>query len=432
MTGFIRYNRLSVHWLIERLPMRLSICCLLILACVLLPVTRAAAQDDTPINVTGITADAREIITEALAAYRRGEFQSAYKLARAAYLDYFENAEPTLRALNHDLTLDMELRFAELRAKMQLRRPPEEIEPVVANVRAGLIEIDAMFESSGARLAPLIAFSSSFLITLREGLEALLVIGVVLGALRASRSRGLGRYVLFGAGLAGLLSMLTWALLHSFLIAVPVAAQALSALASLLAVGMLVWVNQWVMRRLDQRYWLETMSAKAWATLSFGGASGLLVLGFSAFFRQGLETALLTEVLLGYSKRSESFVLLGGVAAVVVMIGAAVVIARGGRMISPQRFLRVCIGLLALLSVAFIGGAVWQLQEGAYLPVTSAIKVVPRLPYFIASLTGIHPTWESLGAQFGLIALYAVLFGVVWLRRPYRDPIPSLVRSAAG
>jgi len=374
-----------------------------------------------------MTADARELITQAMAAYRRGEFQTAFKAARAAYLDYFENAEPPLRAVNHDLTVDMEFRFADLRSKLQLRRSPEEIETSVAAVRAGLLEIDAMFDASGARLAPLIAFSTSAVIALREGLEALLVIGIVSGALRSTRTRRMGRYLLLGACAALLASFAAWMLLHGLLAAVPVAGQVITALASVGAVAMLLWVNVWLMRRLDQRRYLETLSAKAWAALASGSAAGLLLVGFSAFFRQGLETALLYEVLLGYGKRSEAFIALGAAAALIGMFALTALWVRAGRRVAPAAFLRLAMPLLMLLSVAFIGGAVAQLQESGYVPVTSAIRLVPRLPYFIATLTGIHPTYETLGAQAVLLCVYGVAFAAFMLRRPRSAPVTRAV-----
>ncbi len=379
------------------------------------------AQDNSPADkpdVTGITADARALITDAMGAYRRGEFQNAFRLARAAYLDYFENAEPPLRTFNRDLVVDMEYKFADMRSKMQLRRPPEEVEDIVRQVRDGLIEIDSMFDESGARLAPLIAGSTSFVIALRQGFEAILIITIVMGALRASGVRRMGRYVLLGAGLALFMSAGVWIALHTLLITIPVAQQFISAAAAVAAVFMLFWVNLWMLRRLDSRYWLETMSARTWAKMVAGNTAGFTLIGFSAFFRQGIETALTYETLIGYSKRSEGYVLIGIGVAIILMIILTGFIGRSGRELSPTLFLKITLPLLALLSVAFIGGAVWQLQESGYFPVTSAAKYIPRLPYFIAALTGIHPTWETIGAQLGLLSLYLVAGVAFTVRRP--------------
>jgi high-affinity iron transporter len=392
------------------------------------PGTPPTAPVDTSTDVTGLTQGARDLITQALYAYRRGEFQNAYKFARSSYLDYFENAEPPLRLLNRDLTLDMEFRFADVRSKMQLRRKPEEVEASVTRLREGLIEIDSMFAESGVQLAPMIAGTTSFLITIREGLEALLVIGIVFGALRAAGARGMGRYVLIGSVSAVLVSGAAWWLLHTLLRSVPVIPQLISAVASVIAVISLVWVNIWILRRLDQRYWLETMGARTWAALQTGSFVGVFLIGFSAVFRQGLEAALLYEVLISYSPRTEYAVLIGIGASLGVMLILTWGVVRAGGTLSPTVFLRIAAPILMGLSIAFIGGAVWQLQEAGYVNTTSAIKVIPRLPYFVATLTGIHPTWETVGAQIGLLATYVGLGVIAWWRtrwlRVEREPLP--------
>jgi high-affinity iron transporter len=441
LTKFSLYRRGPLPFIALFLALTLSAMCSVL---ILTPSTRAFAQaapaeptepaesaeTHSPAagnGVPGLTADARALITDAMAAYRRGEFQNAYKLARSAYMDYFENAEPPLRAVNRDLTLDMEYRFADVRSRMQLRRDPEAIDAAVQDLRAGLIEIDAMFDESGIRLAPVISFSSGLLIALREGLEAALVLGIVIGALRASQSHGLGRYVLGGALLAAAASVALWVALHGFLAAVPATAQVLSAAASVGAVLMLLWVNVWVLRRLDRRLWMETMSARAWAALASGSALGLTALGFTAVFRQGLEAALLYTVLIGYSQRTEWAVIAGAASAGALLIGGGLLVVRLGWRIRPEAFLRVAIPLLMLLSVAFAGGAVAQLQAAGYVPVTSAIKVVPRLPYFIAELTGIHPTYETLGVQLALLIVYAAaLVGLrLWRRQSMVERGPT-------
>ncbi len=400
---------------------------LCVLLCLIVSGKAARAQQSDPVDVTSQTAGSRELLTQAMAAYRLGDFQGAFKHSRAAYLDYFEQVEPPLRVINQDLTLDMEFRFADLRSKMQTHRPPEEVEKSIARVRDGLIEIDSMFGGTG--VAPLIAFSSSFVIALREGLEAILVIGALLGALRAGQAHGLGRYVLLGAGLAVTLSLIAWALLHTAIRDAPIAQQVISAAASLVAVGTLLWVNVWLINRLDQKRWVEMMRARAWAAMASGSAVGLTLIGFSAVLRQGIETALFYEVLIGYSRGVMGYVIAGAFAALIGMSSAAWLLARTNRTLSPIAFLRLVIPLLMLLSVAFIGGAVYQLQESGYLTTTSIIRNFPRLPYFVASLSGIHPSAEGIGTQFVLLVIYGLLAGSWWLRKRSRLERATLTHS---
>jgi high-affinity iron transporter len=376
----------------------------------------AFAQDAAPVDVHSETAVARDLLTQAMAAYRKGDYLSAFKLSRGAYLEHFELIEPPLRVLNQDLTLDMELRFADLRAKFEQHKSAALVEPVVASVRDGLTEIDAMFGGVGM-VAPLIAFGSSALIAIREGLEAMLVIGTLLGALRTQQSRGLARFVLIGAGSAVLVSVVGWLALHTALSVAPVAQQVISAVASLVAVGMLLWVNHWLWRRRDPRRWLEMLPARTWAAVTSGSAIGLGLIGFSAVLRQGIESALLYEVLIDYSAGVLVYIALGLVGGLLFIGILAELMVRTGQRLSAATFLTIAMPLLMALSIAFVGGAVYQLQESGYLVATSIIRNFPRLPFFVAELTGIHPTAEGIGAQLGLIVLYGLYILLIIVRQ---------------
>src|SRR5690242_7729819 len=110
-------------------------------------VPRAHAQTGGPanVNVPEQSAIIRDRLQQAMRAYRLGDYEAAYKEARGAYLDNFENIEIPLRALNPDLTADMEFRFAKLRSAMDDHQPIGEVEGLARNVREGLDEIESMF-----------------------------------------------------------------------------------------------------------------------------------------------------------------------------------------------------------------------------------------------------------------------------------------------
>lgn len=66
----------------------------------------------------------------------------------------------------------------------------------------------------------------------------------------------------------------------------------------------------------------------------------------------------------------------------------------------------VTMGIGAFMSVAFIGNAIRSFQEAGYIQTTSLIGTIPILDTSIASVTGIHPTLESLVGQIVLTGIY--------------------------
>lgn len=390
----------------------------------------AHAQGVAPgtVHVTAETDAVRDLLQQAVRAYRLGDFQEAYRLARAAYLDHFEPVEIPLRVLDADLTLDMEYRFADLRTKMQAGAPAPEVERSLRSIRDGLDEIDAMFSSVGA-LAPTLAFVASFTIIFREGLEAVLVIAALLAYLQSSPGRTGRRFLLLGVGLALLATVLTWLGLRFAVRLAPVGRELLEAIVSLVAVGVLFWVSFWLVSRLDRQRWMEFLRARAWAAIAGGSAIGLLGLGFTAVYREGFETALFYEVLLSLSHRSELFVLYGFAGGAGALAVVAWMVLRAGRRLPVQTFLKVAVAIVMVLSVAFLGKAVRELQEAGFVNATSLIGVVPRLPRPVAEFTGIHPTRETLAAQALLLGVYALGGVAMWWRSRHRGPAAAPARE---
>jgi high-affinity iron transporter len=89
-------------------------------------------------------------------------------------------------------------------------------------------------------------------------------------------------------------------------------------------------------------------------------------------------------------------------------------------------FLTTAVVLVMAMSVAFAGNAVRALQEAAVIPVTF-VETLPRLPIFLADLTGWHPTVQTIAAQIALATVY--IAGAVWT---FSDPSPKGEQSPGG
>jgi high-affinity iron transporter len=360
--------------------------------------------------------EARALLQDALTAYRAGDAETAYELARNAYLDHFEYTEIPLRILDEGLTLQVEEEFAALRSMIEDGAPVDEVAEQIATVGRGLNDVERVLASPGVA-APAIATGYSFFILFREGLEAMLVVAAVLGYLEASRAVGYRKPFALGVVGAVVLSIVTFALVSLFLDLAPFAREVLEAVITILAVVVLFYVSFWMLARLDQRRWMEFLKAKVWAAAATGSAVALAAVGFTTVYREGLETALFYQALLGYSKGLEGYVALGAVLSLLVLLGIGWAIFRHERRVPVKTALTVALVVVMVMSVSFMGNAIRELQEALVIPVTF-VAALPRLPVFLADLTGYHPTVQSLVAQAILIALYAG--GFVVMRRRQR------------
>jgi high-affinity iron transporter len=374
--------------------------------------------------------EARVLVDESARIYASGDAEAAYIAARNAYLDHFEYVEIPLRVRDDALTLELEEDFARLRGGIENGTAAPEITAIAAEVQDGLDRVERTLTSPGLA-APLIAVISAFTILFREGLEATLVVAAVLGYLEASRNRQYRGAVLRGVFTAIAVSALIFAIVTVIIRLAPVQREVIEAVTAVLAVGVLFWVSFWLVAKLDQRRWMEFMRAKVSAAVATGSAVALFAVGFTAVFREGLETVLFYQALFAFGQGLEIWLALGTLIAAAVLAVLAYVIIVAGRKIPVKRFLQVAVILIMALSVAMMGNAVRALQELGVVGVTF-IEGFPRLPIFMTELLGVYPTVQTLAAQLFLIVVYVVGGLYVGFIAPRRAARQQAENSEAG
>jgi high-affinity iron transporter len=106
------------------------------------------------------------------------------------------------------------------------------------------------------------------------------------------------------------------------------------------------------------------------------------------------------------------------VTAAVALGACGYAILRLGKQLPLKPMLVTGASILLLLSVAFAGNAIRSLQSADLLGATPVDW--PRLPVFLAELTGIHPTSEGLAVQAAMIVVFALGAGYVFGVEPAR------------
>lgn len=246
----------------------------------------------------------------------------------------------------------------------------------------------------------------SFLLSLREGLEAALVIGIVLGALHQTRRRDLDPAVWLGTASAALLSLLAAFVLTRAGLSLEDPAEAIfegltMILAAALLTGMIFWMSRQA-RTLKGRLesGVQRASRLGWASL-FG-------LAFLAVLREGLELALfLTAAALASGARQAvwgTFLGLGSAALLGLTVFASTI------RLDLGRFFRLTGFLLLLFAAGLVGRGVGELVEIGWLP-----ALVPA----VWDLSGLIPAGgafgETLAALFGYSPNPSLLQVLVYL-----------------
>jgi len=381
---------------------------------------------------TGVRIDIDSIrikLVELLQKYKEGENDEAFMAARSAYLDSYERIEVPLRPINPDYTLDMEIKFAELRNLILQHQPYPRVEAKVVEIRSGLDESERLVTGTGT-LAPSLAFSTSFSIIFREGLESALIIGAILTYLEASRNSHYKKHVYLGIVIAIIATVITW-FIAQFVIDITGASKDLiEAIAGILAVAVLFWVSFWILNKVETKKWIEFVKAKVWQATTTGSVMVFAMLSFFTIYREGFETVLFYQAMFSFAKNMEIFVFLGLVLGLAVIISVVFIIRKLGKKLPLRVLFGLTMAIGAYMSIAFIGNAIREFQEIGYISTTHLFGIIPRLEINLATMTGIHPTLETTIAQILLLSVYLVGCLYILIMQPRRKKLAETSRKS--
>lgn len=207
---------------------------------------------------------------------------------------------------------------------------------------------------------------ATFLIGLREGLEAALVVGILVAYLGRIGRRDVLPRLWIGVGLAIALAVGIGAVLTFGAYALTFTAQELiGGLLSLVAVGMVTWMIFWMQR--TARAMKATLEGGIDRALATGGLWGIVLIGFVSVAREGIETTLLLWSMVqsfGDTPTALAGALLG--LAVAVLLGW--LLARGMVRLDLRVFFGWTGAFLVIVAAGVLAYAVHDLQEAGALP----------------------------------------------------------------
>jgi high-affinity iron transporter len=361
----------------------------------------------------------------------RAEIDSTYALARTgdtsassrafdAYMT-FEQVEQSVRVKNPALAAELEASFAALRTGAAGGATGSELDRIRRQLEAGLENAERVLAD---QLSPANLFFQSFVILLREGLEAILLIGALMTFLAKMGAADRKRDIHIGVGAAVGASLLTALALETIFQLTPAKREALEGATMMVATIVLFYVSYWLLSKMEVAKWNHFVKSKVQDALTSGSALALASAAFLAVYREGFETVLFYKALFlsGGSTAATMPILAGIVLGSIVMVGVYIAINRFGMRLPLKPFFGVTSAFLYYMAFVFAGKGVAELQEGGFLP-TTIVPGAPRVPAL-----GIYPTVESLLLQGVLLGL--LLIALAWTfvveprRRKARPPKP--------
>ncbi|KDP09726.1 iron permease FTR1 family protein, partial [Mycobacterium avium subsp. hominissuis 100] len=207
-------------------------------------------------------------------------------------------------------------------------------------------------------------FIGTFLIGLREGLEASLIVSIVAAFLK--RNGQTLRPMFAGVAVAVLLSVAVGVGLDLLATSLPQAQQemmetVINAVAVVFVTSMIIWMNRNAGQLKGE---LERGARQA---VHRGGALALAAMAFLAVLKEGFETSVFLLAAAETSHGSRWFGVLGGVLGIATSIGLGVGLYFGGLRLNLGRFFRVTGVFLVLIAAGLVLGALRTAHEAGWL-----------------------------------------------------------------
>src|SRR4051812_12847941 len=276
----------------------------------------------------------------------------------------------------------------------------------------------------------------TFVIGLREGVEASLIVGIIAAFLRQEQRTDALRYVWVGVGVAVVLCLGVGITLQIVDQELPQRQQeGLETVIGLAAVGMVTFMIVWMRRH--ARGLRKELESSAAGALAQGSVAALVGMAFFAVLGEGLETAVF--MLAAFQSASNPTAAgLGALLGVALAVAIGVGIYKGGVRLNMARFFKITAFVLVLVAAGLLAMAAHTAHEAGWLNVMQdqaldlSWLVVPGsvTSSLLTGMLGLQP--QPTVAEVAVYLAYAVPMGayVLWPdRRRRRVPAAASART---
>lgn len=335
---------------------------------------------------------AKCMISEAVSLYDKGEFGAAKKKAIDAYLEGVEPVELQLKSLDPALVGRLEARMMDVRKAIDQKLSVIELRSKAQAANSVIDEASKLLAGNKPGFAWIIFMTLTILI--REALEALLVVIILINVLKAAGAESAIRWIHAGWIMALFAGIITWLFSESLVNWGMGKIELFEGIVSLISVIMVVYIGFWMHSHTEINKWKSFINDKVGKMVKNENFMGLALLSFIVVGREVFESVLFLTALNVESKNTGNAPIgIGFLIAIGIMIGIGYIMLKVTKNLPVRQILRVSSFILGLLAVILAGKTVHSFQETGYIP----IHGFPLNIRF--EILGLFPTLETIIAQ---------------------------------
>lgn len=340
---------------------------------------------------------AAQTLDASFQAYLNNDKKEAHQLALTAYLEGIEMVEKTLKAIDSKLVIDIEKAMLAYRNALK----GEDLSLVESTNRiAGDLVEKAQEVMRNKSYSFGFTFGAALSILLREALEALLIIVVILSVLRPLKIKKAIRFLHAGWIIAVLAGIVSWVFVDQLVKISGSSRELMEGVGSLFAVIILLYMGTWLHSKSEIQKWKEFIEDKINKLSESGNWWGLMFFSFIVVFREAFEVVLFLSALkLDVPEGSGSPIGWAVLTSTILVILFAVLIMHYSKRLPIKQIFKISAVTMAVLAVVLVGKGFSALQEAGIIGMSLVSDWVRFEPL------GIYPTIQTLGAQMFIILL---------------------------
>ncbi len=371
-----------------------------------------------------------EVFRTAKEKMAEGDTEGAYNCINDGYYGFYETTgfeRNAMGFISGARKSEVELQFSSCKSAAKNNDAEEftkQTDILRTMIRTDANKLDGVDENGKAtgdgRSAAVATFIACFTIILREGFEAILVVGAIIAYLvktaadNEEERKRLVRPVYIGSVLGILLSFVSAWLLNLLKLANSASQEIIEGVTALIAVAVLFYVSNWMVSKSESEAWSAYIKGKVGDATKRGSSGALAFTAFLAVFREGAEVILFFQPLM--KEENINMVWLGLFIGAAVLVVVYLVIRYMSVRLPLKPFFLATSILMAVMAVAFLGSGIKELIEGDVISMHSPAWVawIPSHP--VLEILGIYPCVETIVPQIILTVILIITF-VYWIKK---------------
>jgi high-affinity iron transporter len=389
-------------------------------------------ESGQPASTWNDVVDAKEAVFETgKEYYAAGDAKAAYDCVNHGYYGYYETTGFERIAMGYisgSRKTEMELQFSACKAIAKkggsIDEFREEVDLLASMLRedanildgttSGDDSSDSSSSSSGGTSAAVATFTACFSIILREGFEAILIVGAIIAYLVKSagddrkRRRKLVTPIYIGSAVGIVASFVLAWLLNQLKLANSASQEVIEGVTALTAVCVLFYVSNWMLSKSETDAWTSYVKTKTEKSTERGSSFALTFTAFLAVFREGAEVVLFYQPMLANSNTGSVWA--GFIIGCICLVFVYLAIHFLSIQIPIKPFFTATGVLMSLMSISFLGAGIKELIEGDVITMVSPEWLAWIPTNDVLDVLGIYPTVQTLLPQLILLVIAVILF----------------------